>query len=81
MIDKNPCIIYKSHLICQVSMKNINPNCFVCNQPQSEVPLIQFQYKDIEYHVCPEHLPIMIHSPQKLTGLLPDAEKLKPHNQ
>ncbi len=62
-------------------MNTENHVCLVCEQSQSQVPLIQFNYKDMEYYVCPEHLPIMIHSPQKLIGLLPGAENLKPHSQ
>jgi hypothetical protein len=30
------------------------------------------------YHICPQHLPVLIHNPQMLVGKLPGAEGLTP---
>jgi hypothetical protein len=55
------------------------PVCLVCQSTQDQVPLIQLVFKNETYHICPEHFPILIHSPQKLAGILPGAENLKAH--
>lgn len=52
--------------------------CLVCNKPSGEVPLLSFEYKDTGLWICPQHLPVLIHDPGKLAGLLPGAENLKP---
>ena len=52
--------------------------CLVCRKPSAEVPLIAFQYKGSDLWICPQHLPILIHDPLKLAGLLPGVENLKP---
>lgn len=58
---------------------NTTPVCIVCDQTSQEVPLISLQYQGTTYHICPQHFPILIHSPQKLVGRLPGAEKLQGH--
>jgi hypothetical protein len=50
----------------------------VCQQTSDEVPLIPFQYRGADRFICPQHLPVLIHDPAKLTGLLPGAEGLSP---
>lgn len=52
--------------------------CLVCKRPSEEVPLISFQFKGTDLRICPQHLPILIHDPGKLAGLLPGAEGLEP---
>ena len=48
--------------------------CVACKKQEHEIPLIQFDYKGKQYWICPQHLPLLIHDPKKLEGLLPDAE-------
>jgi hypothetical protein len=60
-------------------MSEKTPVCLVCQSTQDQAPLIQLAFKDEIYHICPEHFPILIHSPQKLAGILPGAENLKAH--
>jgi hypothetical protein len=48
----------------------------VCNSNKNEVPVTKFEYKNIEFYICPQHIPVLIHDPQKLVGLIPDADKL-----
>jgi hypothetical protein len=53
------------------------PACVHCQRDNTEVPLIPLDYQDQKAWICPEHLPVLIHKPQKLVGKLPGAEKLK----
>ncbi|MEI6594520.1 MAG: hypothetical protein WCO28_03090 [Bacteroidota bacterium] len=48
--------------------------CIVCNKSHHEIPLTSFDYKDTQFWICPQHIPILIHNPQKLVDLLPGAE-------
>ena len=59
-------------------MMNTSRTCLYCNQDNENVPLINLNYKNQDYWICPQHLPILIHQPSKLEGLLPDAQKLNP---
>ena len=55
------------------------PTCIHCSRSDEHVPLLTMIYKGGEYQICSEHLPVLIHSPHKLTGKLPDADKLNAH--
>jgi hypothetical protein len=61
-------------------MSNPTPACVVCAQTSEQIPLIQLQYRQNFYYICPSHFPILIHQPGKLAGLLPGAEQLQPHD-
>lgn len=52
--------------------------CLVCRRGDDETPLVQLVYRGAPLHLCPQHLPILIHDPQRLVGLLPGAEALRP---
>lgn len=52
--------------------------CLVCRKTSAEVPLLSFRYKGSDLWICPQHLPILIHDPTKLAGLLPGAENFEP---
>lgn len=52
--------------------------CVVCTRGSAEVPLIAFQFKGSDLWICPQHLPLLIHDPGKLTDVLPGAEQLSP---
>ena len=59
-------------------MTEINkPTCLHCNRDNTQVPLLDFNYKDTRFWICTEHLPILLHRPEELTGKLPDAENLR----
>ncbi|NOZ46404.1 MAG: hypothetical protein GXO79_06440 [Chlorobi bacterium] len=51
--------------------------CLVCQKDEMEVPLVQLSYKEKEYWICPQHIPVLIHNPNQLEGLLPGAENFK----
>ena len=52
--------------------------CIVCDRSSDEVPMIQVKFKGKDFHVCSQHLPILIHEPAQLVDKLPGAEKLRP---
>jgi hypothetical protein len=54
--------------------------CLVCEQTSEEVPLISLNYGGKEYHICPGHLPILIHHPEQLINKLPGAANITPHD-
>ncbi len=53
------------------------PVCAACDRPQTEVPLISLAYLNTTLWICPQHLPVLIHNPQMLTGRIPGAENMK----
>ena len=56
-----------------------NPhNCLVCNQDSQQVPVLKFEYRGQALWICPQHLPILIHNPDKLVDVLPGADTLTP---
>jgi len=54
------------------------PACLACGRTQSEIPLITLSYQDRSFHICPQHLPVLIHNPQMLIGKIPGAEGMTP---
>ncbi|NPD46711.1 MULTISPECIES: hypothetical protein [unclassified Lentimicrobium] len=58
-------------------MENKEQVCVFCKQNQNEVPLVQLAYMQGQYWICPQHIPVLIHDPAKLAGMLPGAENMK----
>lgn len=56
---------------------NADKKCVVCEKDTDQMPLTRFYYKESDFYICAQHIPILIHDPQKLVGLLPDADKLE----
>ena len=58
------------------------PTCVACGRDSSEVPLIAFVFQGVDRRICPQHLPLLIHDPSRLAGVLPGAEGLEqaPHD-
>ena len=56
---------------------NSTPKCLYCLQDSDAVPLLALTYQGQTYHICPQHLPILIHQPAKLADRLPGAEHLQ----
>jgi len=48
--------------------------CIYCERDSQQVPLLTFEYRGINYKICPGHLPILIHKPEKLSEKLPGTE-------
>jgi hypothetical protein len=55
---------------------NSTPKCLVCLQDSEAVPLLPFTYRGQAYHICPQHLPLLIHQPARLADKLPGVENL-----
>ena len=51
--------------------------CIVCKKNSEEIPVTKFYYQKSHFYICPQHIPILIHNPQELVGLLPGADTLK----
>lgn len=62
------------HPLNSNAMMNIKKNCILCDKDENEVPLIVLAYKGQELRICPQHVPVLIHDPQKLVGILEGAE-------
>ncbi len=59
-------------------MENHNEkHCLVCQRDEQTVPLVRVDFKGNEYWICPQHIPVLIHDPQKLEGMLPGAENMQ----
>lgn len=52
--------------------------CLACQRSDHETPLVRLAYQGATFWICPQHLPILIHNPRQLTGLLPGAENMNP---
>jgi len=48
--------------------------CLVCKKTSNEIPVTKFYYQEKEFYICPQHIPIIIHKPQELVGLLDGAD-------
>jgi len=57
-------------------MSNIR-ECLVCKKSSDETPVTKFYYQESEFYICPQHIPVLIHKPQELVGLLDGADKLQ----
>ncbi len=49
--------------------------CLYCERTSEEIPLIPFKYKEQDYHVCTNHLPMLLHKPEMFEAKLPGAGK------
>lgn len=59
-------------------MENHNEKeCIFCKKDDTQVPLVQLSFRDNSYWICPQHIPILIHEPSKLAGMLPGAENMQ----
>jgi hypothetical protein len=61
------------------------PYCLYCDRTSDQVPLLPLIYREKQFWICPQHLPILIHKPAQLAGKLAGAEDFEraeghPHN-
>jgi hypothetical protein len=56
---------------------NKEKNCLVCQNDENQIPLLEISYQGKKYYICPQHMPILIHNPDKLAGMLPGAENME----
>jgi hypothetical protein len=57
--------------------KSENIKCLYCQRGEEQVPLVQLSFKGSKYYICPQHIPVLIHNPDQLQGMLPDAENMQ----
>lgn len=48
--------------------------CLICQVTQDQMPLLNFDFKGNQYHICSQHIPVLIHQAHKLSNLLPGLE-------
>jgi len=60
-------------------MSASQPECVYCARSEQEVPLLSLRFQETQFWICPQHLPVLIHQPQRLSGKLPGVENLEPH--
>jgi len=51
--------------------------CLVCKKSSAEIPVTKFYYQESEFYICPQHMPVIIHNPQQLIGLIDGADSFK----
>jgi hypothetical protein len=54
------------------------PRCLACSRDSDTTPLVRLEHKGEPRWICPQHLPLLIHDPKQLIGMLEGAENLKP---
>lgn len=57
--------------------KQEDKKCLYCQRGEEQVPLVQLAFKGSKYYICPQHIPVLIHNPDQLQGMLPDAENMQ----
>ncbi|HEY9114330.1 MAG TPA: hypothetical protein VIN10_06490 [Bacteroidales bacterium] len=57
--------------------KKEDKKCLYCQRGEEQVPLVQLAFKGSNYYICPQHIPVLIHNPDQLQGMLPDAENMQ----
>ncbi len=58
-------------------MNEEKKSCIACKRTEDELPIIQMTYLGKEIGICPQHIPMLIHDPTKLAGMLEGAENMK----
>lgn len=61
-----------------MSAENNDKQCVACQRGSNEIPLITLEYRDTRFWICPQHMPVLIHDPTQLIGMLPGAETMSP---
>ena len=56
----------------------MNRTCLLCDRASDIVPLLTLEYQGGEFRICPQHLPVLIHDPGQLVGLVAGAETFRP---
>lgn len=62
----------------RVSNEQTERHCLACKRDSHATPLVQLVYRESNIWICPQHLPMLIHDPASLIGVLPGAENLSP---
>ena len=57
---------------------SLETRCVMCERDADQTPLLELRYRDGRFCICPQHLPVLIHDPGGLAGMLPGADRLSP---
>ena len=49
------------------------PSCLACDQGSDDTPLICLEFRGGPLWICPRHMPLLIHQPERLVDRLPGA--------
>lgn len=52
--------------------------CLLCERTSDAVPLLSIEFRGNTLKICSQHLPILIHDPGQLIGIVEGAEQLEP---
>ena len=59
-------------------MSSTQKNCCVlCKQDSDQVPLVPIQYRGQQLWICSQHMPVLIHEPNKLADVMPGADNIQ----
>ncbi|HAQ38678.1 MAG TPA: hypothetical protein DCQ58_09240 [Saprospirales bacterium] len=50
--------------------------CLICQTTDDQLPLLNFDFKGQQYHICSQHIPVLIHQAGTLSSLLPGLEEV-----
>ena len=59
-------------------MSEKTKHCLLCGRDTTQTPILTLDYRNTQFCICPQHLPVLIHDPSQLIGKLPGAENLRP---
>ena len=54
-------------------MKEVK-NCLICKTTEDQMPLLNFNFKGQQFHICSAHIPVLIHKSHELSTILPGIE-------
>ena len=54
-----------------------NNKCVICGTDSNQAPLIKFDFKGKEFHICTQHIPVLIHKANQLGDILPGMENVE----
>ncbi len=57
--------------------KHNEKHCLFCKKDSEQVPLVQLSFKGKNYWICPQHIPVLIHDPSQLEGMIPGAQNMQ----
>ena len=52
--------------------------CLLCERTSDTVTLLTIEFRGNALKICSQHLPILIHDPGQLIGIVEGAEQLEP---
>ena len=58
-------------------MNKEKKHCLLCKKTEEEVPLFELTFKGKTLNICPQHVPVLIHEPQKLVGIVEGADNMQ----